>query len=249
MGEKVAIVTGGGQGLGRAFSTALAEKGTTIIIAEINGDKADRVATEIRDVGGKAIAIETDVRSEESVGMMVEKAISKFGRIDILLNNAALLGTLTKGPFEDIPVSEFEEALRVNVTGPFIVTKTVIPYMRKAGWGRIINMSSDTAHVGVPGFLHYVSSKAALVGFTRALARELGPDGITVNAIQPGLTKTEVDRGVERAEIAKTVIANQSIPRQEVPADLVGAVLFFASDEAGFITGQTLAVSGGLGFR
>lgn len=249
MGEKVAIVTGGGQGLGRAFSTALAEKGTTIIIAEINGDKADRVATEIRDVGGKAIAIETDVRSEESVGVMVEKAISKFGSIDILLNNAALLGTLTKGPFEDIPVSEFEEALRVNVTGPFIVTKAVIPYMRKAGWGRIINMSSDTAHVGVPGFLHYVSSKAALVGFTRALARELGPDGITVNAIQPGLTKTEVDRGVERAEFAKTVIANQSIPRQEVPADLVGAVLFFASDEAGFITGQTLAVSGGLGFR
>ena len=249
MGEKVAIVTGGGQGLGRAFSTALAEKGTTIIIAEINGDKADRVATEIRDVGGKAIAIETDVRSEESVSVMVEKAISKFGSIDILLNNAALLGTLTKGPFEDIPVSEFEEALRVNVTGPFIVTKAVIPYMRKAGWGRIINMSSDTAHVGVPGFLHYVSSKAALVGFTRALARELGPDGITVNAIQPGLTKTEVDRGVERAEFAKTVIANQSIPRQEVPADLVGAVLFFASDEAGFITGQTLAVSGGLGFR
>ena len=180
---------------------------------------------------------------------MVAKTVSKFGGTDILINNAALLGTLTKGPFEELEVHEFEEALKVNVTGAFIVTKAVVNHMRAAKWGRIINMSSDTAHVGVTGFLHYVSSKAALVGFTRALAREVGPDGITVNAIQPGLTETEVERGPGRAELAKTIVANQCIPRQEVPDDLVGAVLFFASDEARFITGQTLAVSGGLGFR
>ena len=246
---KVAVVTGGGRGLGRAFAKALAERGDAVVIAEIDGGNAARVAGEITDAGGRAFAVETDVRDEVSVNAMVETTLSKFGGVDILVNNAALLGTLTKGPFEKLEVDEFEEALRVNVTGPFIVTKTVIPHMRAAGWGRVINMSSDTAHVGVPGFLHYVSSKAAMVGFTRALAREVGPDGITVNAIQPGLTETEIDRGPDRAEFAKTIIANQSIPRQEVPDDLVGAVLFFASDDARFVTGQTLAVSGGLGFR
>lgn len=249
MSDKVAIVTGGGRGLGRAFAKALAARGDAVAIAEIDGESAARVAGEIMDAGGRAYAVETDVRDEASVHSMVARTFSEFGGVDILVNNAALLGTLTKGPFDELEVDEFEEALRVNVTGPFIVTKAVIPHMRAAGWGRVINMSSDTAHVGVPGFLHYVSSKAALVGFTRALAREVGPDGITVNAIQPGLTETEIDRGPDRAEFAKTIIANQSIPRQEVPDDLVGAVLFFASDDARFVTGQTLAVSGGLGFR
>ncbi len=247
--DKVAIITGGGRGLGRAFAKALAAEGAKVVIAEIDGGSAARVAAEIKDSGGQAYAIETDVRDEGSVNSMVAKTVSKFGGTDILINNAALLGTLTKGPFEELEVHEFEEALKVNVTGAFIVTKAVVNHMRAAKWGRIINMSSDTAHVGVTGFLHYVSSKAALVGFTRALAREVGPDGITVNAIQPGLTETEVERGPGRAELAKTIVANQCIPRQEVPDDLVGAVLFFASDEARFITGQTLAVSGGLGFR
>ena len=213
MRDKVAIVTGGGRGLGRAFARALAAKGAAVVIAEIDGGNAERVAKEITDASGRACVLETDVRDEASVQAMVATTVSEFGGVDILVNNAALLGTLTKGPFEKLEVDEFEEALRVNVTGPFIVTKAVIPHMREAGWGRIINMSSDTAHVGVPGFLHYVSSKAALVGFTRALARELGPDGITVNAIQPGLTETEIDRGPDRAEFAKTIIANQSIPR------------------------------------
>jgi len=220
-----------------------------VVIAEINGENADRVAAEIMEAGGRALAVQTDVTDETSVDDMVEKTVSEFGSADILVNNAALLGTLTKGPFEDLSVAEFEQAMQVNVTGPFIATKALIGHMREAGWGRIINMSSDTAHVGVTGFVHYVSSKAALVGFTRALARELGPDGITVNAIQPGLTETEVEREASRKDLAKKVIAGQSIPRQEVPDDLVGAVLFFASEEARFITGQTLAVSGGLGFR
>ena len=180
---------------------------------------------------------------------MTERIVSEFGRIDILINNAAFLGSLKRGPFEEISPEEFEDALKVNVMGAFLVARSVVPVMRKAGWGRIINMSSDTAVNGVPGFLHYVTSKAALVGLTRALARELGNDGITVNAIQPGLTETEVDRGSERKALAIDIIANQCIQRQEMPEDLVGTIMFLASEASTFITGQTILVNGGLTFR
>ena len=247
--DRVAIVTGAGQGLGRAFAKRLAEEGAITVIAEIDAERADNVAEEIVNSGGRALAVQTDVSDEVSVGGMVKKIIAEFGRIDILINNAALLGTLKRGPFEEIPAEEFEQALKVNVTGAFLAARATVPVMREAGWGRIINMSSDTALTGVPGFLHYVTSKAALVGLTRALARELGNDGITVNAIQPGLTETEVERAPERKALAIDIIANQCIQRQEVPDDLVGTVLFLASDNSAFITGQTILVNGGLTFR
>ena len=197
----------------------------------------------------RQVAIQTDVSDETSIEATIKEIINEFGRIDILINNAALLGTLKRGPFEEISLKEFELALRINVTGTFLVTRGVVEFMRKNRWGRIINMSSDTAVNGVPGFLHYVTSKAAVVGMTRALARELGNDGITVNAIQPGLTETEVDRGPERKALAVDIIANQCIQRQEIPDDLVGTVLFLASDDSAFITGQTILVNGGLTFR
>ena len=249
MKDRIAIITGAGRGLGRAFAKRLAEEGAISIIAEVEVSRAENVAEEIIRSGGRAAVIQTDVSNEDSVNAMANEIIKKYGKIDILINNAALLGTLKRGPFEEISLQEFEQALKVNVTGAFLASRVVVPYMRKFGWGRIINMSSDTAMNGVPWFLHYVTSKAALVGMTRALARELGNDGITVNAIQPGLTETEVEREPERKALASKIIANQCIQRQEVPGDLLGAVLFLASEDSAFITGQTLVVNGGLTFR
>ena len=249
MKNRVAIVTGAGRGLGRVFAKSFAAQGAVAVIAEINAERAKSVEREIAEEGGKALAIPTDISDEGSVNAMAERVLAEFGRIDILVNNAAILETLTRGPFENLPAEEFHHALRVNVGGAFLAARAVVPAMRKGQWGRIINMSSDTALTGNPWYLHYVTSKAALVGMTRALARELGKDGITVNAIQPGLTESEVDRGPERRAAAVKVVAGQCIPRQEVAEDLVGTVMFLSSDASAFMTGQTLAVNGGFAFR
>jgi len=246
----VSIITGSGQGLGRAFAKAFAERGAVSIIAEINAANAEKVAAEITDAGGKALAIETDVRESGSVRAMVDRTLAEFGRIDVLINNAALLQGISRVPVDQISDEEWDDIQRVNVTGAFYCVRAVVPYMRKAGWGRIINISSDTVLLPPPmTFAHYVTSKAALIGLTRELARELGADGITVNAIMPGSTETEVNRSEEVLQNRiKHVVPRQAIPRVEVADDLVGAALFLASDEAGFITGQSLPVNGGLAF-
>ncbi|MDP6173739.1 MAG: 3-oxoacyl-ACP reductase family protein [Rhodospirillales bacterium] len=250
MDGRVCIVTGGGQGLGRAFAKHFAANGAITVIAELIADNGQAVAAEITDANGKALAVATDVGDSASVRAMVEKVMGEFGRVDILINNAALLSSLRRSPLEGISDEEWDQVMRVNITGAFYCARAVAPIMRQAGWGRIINLSSDTALNPPPlTFAHYVTSKAALVGFTRTLARELGPDGITVNAIMPGSTETEIDRGeAMRENRAINVLPRQAIPRQEVPEDLVGAALFLASEGAGFITGQTLPVNGGLAF-
>jgi len=248
--ERVCIITGSGQGLGRAFAMRFATLGAVSVIAEINAVNAQKVAAEIESAGGKAFAVETDVANSDSVRAMVEQTLAQFGRIDVLINNAALLQNINRVPVDQITDKEWDDVLRVNVTGAFYCVRAVVSTMRQARWGRIINMSSDTVLLPPPlTYAHYVTTKAALVGLTRELARELGPDGITVNAIMPGSTETEVEQNNKvRDNRAKIVVPRQCIPRVEVADDVVGAAVFLASKEAGFITGQSLPVNGGIAF-
>lgn len=242
---RVAVVTGAGQGIGRVFARSLAAAGHAVVIAERNAARADAVAAEIGAAGGTALPVETDVASEPSVEAMASAAVERFGRLDVLVNNAAIFSTLEMRPFDRIPLEEWEQVLKVNVTGPFLCARAVLPAMRQGGFGRIINIASAAVTLGRPNYLHYIASKAALVGMSRSMARELGADGITVNAILPGATYTEVERKTVTPEQKQRIVAMQCIPRPQVPEDLVGALLFLASDAAGFVTGQALTVDGG----
>jgi 3-oxoacyl-[acyl-carrier protein] reductase len=242
---RVAIITGAGQGLGRAFAKAFAAAGATAIIAERNAERGEAVAAEIVKANGRARAITTDVADPDSVAAMAAAVEKEFGRIDILVNNAAIFSTLEMRPFDQIPLDEWEMVLRVNITGAFLCSRAVVGAMRRAGFGRIINMASGAVTLGRPNYLHYITSKAALEGMTRSLARELGPNGITVNAILPGATFTEIERKTVTPEQKERIVAMQCIARPEQPQDLVGTVLFLASDASAFLTGQALTVDGG----
>jgi NAD(P)-dependent dehydrogenase (short-subunit alcohol dehydrogenase family) len=243
--DKVIIITGAGQGIGREYAHAFAEAGAIPVIAEFDGPNGQGVASEIETKGGQVLAVETDVSSEESVKNMVEITLKKYGRIDILINNAALFAVLPKCNFEQIPLDEWNRVLNVNVTGSYLCAKTVVPSMRQAGSGRIINISSGTVPQGAPGFMHYVTSKAAIVGMTRVMARELGDDNINVNAVMPGYTETEVDHASMDEEGQKAIQNMRILKRRGTPDDLIGIVMFLASPASSFITGQSLACCGG----
>lgn len=242
---RVAIVTGAGQGIGRVFAKAFAAAGAIAVIAERNFDKAKSVAAEIAKAKGEALPIDTDVSDPDSIQGMVSQVESRFGRVDILINNAGIFTTLDMRPFEEIPLDEWERVLRVNVTGPMLCARAVLPAMKRAKWGRIVNMASGAVTLGRPNYLHYITSKAALVGMTRSMARELGAFGITVNAIMPGATFTEIERKTVTPQQKERLVASQCIQRPEVPEDLVGTALFLASDASGFLTGQAITVDGG----
>jgi 3-oxoacyl-[acyl-carrier protein] reductase len=243
LADRVVIVTGAGQGLGRAFAKAFAAAGAIPIIAERNAERGAAVAAEI--ASNRARAIPTDVADPDSVARMVKAVEEEFGRIDALINNAAIFSTLEMRPFDQIPLDEWEQVLKVNVTGAFLCARAVVPAMRRAKWGRIINMASGAVTLGRPNYLHYITSKAALDGMTRSLARELGADGITVNAVLPGATFTEIARNTVTPEQKERIVGMQCIPRPETPQDLVGTVLFLASDASAFLTGQAITVDGG----
>ncbi|MDQ1500650.1 MAG: hypothetical protein QOI86_3990 [Actinomycetota bacterium] len=245
--DRIGIITGAAQGLGREYALGAARAGAKIVAADI-ADTSDTVAA-VEAAGGEGLSVTADVADEASTRDLAAAAINRFGRIDFLVNNAAIYGALEMKYWEDIGVDEWDRIMAVNVRGMVLVSKAVAPYMENQHSGKIINISSGTAHQGVVGALHYVTSKAAVIGFTRALAREVGDFGINVNAISPGFTMSEASRKIMReagAEMMEDLIVSQQcFKRAERPEDLVGSVLFLASDLSGFITGQVLNVDGG----
>jgi NAD(P)-dependent dehydrogenase (short-subunit alcohol dehydrogenase family) len=243
---RVAIITGAGQGIGRVFARAFAASGATAVIAEINESKATAVAKEIAEAGGKALAVKTDVADEGSIATMIKTVEGQCGHIDILVNNAGIFSTLEMRPFDQIPLEEWERVLRVNLTGPFLCARAVLPAMRRAKWGRIVNVASGAVRLGRPNYLHYIATKSALMGMSLSMARELGADNITVNAILPGATFTEIERKTVTPAQKERIIAMQCVPRAETPDDLVGAVLFLASNASAFVTGQSINLDGGV---
>ena len=241
---RVAIVTGAGKGLGRAFCLKLAKEGADIVAvtrADVDGLKeTERLVT---DLGRRAIISQVDVTNEADTFRMAQEALEKFQRIDILVNNAAYYYGVKRKPFTDISSEEWDRMMAVNVKGPWICARAVFETMKSLGKGKIINLTSEVFFTGSHGFAHYVASKGGVIGLTRALAIELGPYGICVNAVAPGYTDTEASRTI--SDVNKYDTSRTPLKRLETPEDLVGIVCFLASDESDFITGQTILVDGG----
>lgn len=242
---RVAIISGAGQGLGRHFAKAYARVGAIPVITDLNESNALSTRDEVIAMGGKALGLRADVTSEADWQTVVAKTLEEFGRVDILVNNAAYFSTIKKKPFTQVSPEEWNLAMDVNVKGCFFGARAVVEPMRKAGWGRIVNISSGVVSAAPPFYVHYPTSKAAVVGFTRAMAREISNDGVLVNAIMPGAIETEVPRETVSEELKKRIIASQSISRPQEPEDLVGPLLFFSSEACGFVTGQCMSVDGG----
>jgi NAD(P)-dependent dehydrogenase (short-subunit alcohol dehydrogenase family) len=245
-GKRV-VVTGAAGGLGRAFAEALATVGAIVIVCDINLAGAEETAQSIREEGGKARALCVDVTSRVSTESLARSARDSIGGVDVLVNNAAVYAGLQRKGFEDIPDDEWDRVMDVNVKGTWLTARAFAPLLRQAGGGAIVNVSSATVMSGSPHWLHYVSSKGAIIAMTRALARELGDDRITVNAIAPGFALTEASLGLME-NAAEYGVTRGALKRAAVPDDMIGAALFLASPLASFITGQTLIVDGGRQF-
>ena len=242
--NKVAIVTGGGKGIGAQYCTALAAEGARIIVADIV--ETENTVKAITDRGGVAVGVTCDVTDPCTVETVVQDAMNRFGSIDILVNNAALFAELRQKSFLEINDAEWDRVMKVNVRGPFTLAKAVVPKMKKSAYGRIINISSGTVFKGTPMFLHYVSSKGAQIAFTRALSREVGQFGITVNCLAPGLTLSDsVTANKQFSENQAGNYKTRALQREEFPEDLAGAIVFLSSEKSSFITGQTLVIDGG----
>jgi 3-oxoacyl-[acyl-carrier protein] reductase len=245
--DKVVIVTGGGVGIGKAYAMGVAKEGAKVVVADIQDTEARKVAADIKQAGGEAMAAAVDVTSPEKTQAMAATALTQYGRIDVLVNNAGLYSALKKKNFMEIDADEWDRVMAVNIKGLFLCVKAVYPAMKQQGKGKIINISSGTALSGSPYFLHYVSSKAGVIGFTRALAREVGDDNICVNSIMPGLTISGANQeGVMTAEQLVDRRKRRCFQRDQYPQDLVGTVIFLASDDSDFMTGQSISVDGGM---
>ena len=241
---RVAVVTGAGHGLGRAYALRLARQGAPVVVADLDGAAAESTAAEISATGGEALPVEVDISDESGLERMRRDAVDTFGRIDVLVNNAAIFATvgMSRVAFDEVTVDEWDRMMSVNVRGTWLACRAVVPVMREHGYGKIINVSSDTALKGSPLRIHYVTSKSAILGFTRTLAAELGPSGIRVNAIAPGIVLSEPNPSDSRRDAA---VKGQVLADALLPDDLAGTVVFLASPESDPITGQILLVNGG----
>jgi NAD(P)-dependent dehydrogenase (short-subunit alcohol dehydrogenase family) len=236
---QVALVTGGARGLGRAIAEKLSAEGAAVVVADVDGDGAERAASELP----AALGLRVDVSAEADVGEMVRAALARFGRLDILVNNAALIPWVA---FDEIDLAEWRRITAVNLDGVFLTCRAVLDPMRAASYGRIVNLASTVVLTGTPCCAHYVASKGGVIALTRALATEVGKHGITVNAVAPGLTRTEGTLETRHSDFYDYVVEHQAIPRLGLPVDIAPAVAFLASEEAGWITGQTIVADGGL---
>jgi len=244
---KAAIVTGGAHGIGRAYCFGLAAEGAKIAVVDLDLAAAETVARTIEDQGGTATAIEADVASEDSTLEMARLTIERLGSADILVNNAAIFETvpMSRVGMLEVTVEEWDRLMAVNLKGPWLCARAVVPHMKESGYGKIINISSGTIFGGNANRAHYVASKSGVVGLTRNLARELGEFGICVNTVSPGSTLTEdLPEGSDLATRERAVAA-RAIKRIQVPQDLVGAIVFLASPDSDFMTGQFMSVDGG----
>lgn len=241
---KVAIVTGAAQGIGRAYAVALAREGAQVVVADVAEAAAAETAALIRAEGHDAEFVRTDVSDSQSAAAMAGAAADRFGGVDILVNNAALFQGLPSESMLDMPEARWNQVLAVNTTGPFLVSRAVVPLMRRRGGGVIINQTSTAAYIGTPNRMNYNVSKAAIIPMTKTMARELSAYGIRVNAIAPGPIATEALKGVPQ-EALDRIAAAQCIKRIGQPEDLVGTLIFLASDMSAWMSGQVIAVDGG----
>jgi len=251
--DRVAIITGAAQGIGAAFAIGFAKEGAKIVIADIL-DGLHSVEA-VAKAGSEAIFVKTDVSKQEECDALAKAAFERFGKIDILLNNAAIFGNIVAKPFTQVTTEEWNRVMMVNTTGPFHCTKAVFPYMKERG-GKIINISSATIFEGVPGLPHYVASKGAVMAFTRCMAKELGVHNINVNSIAPGFTHSTGGENVDKNKtlppfvpLEEMQMPARSLKRAAYPEDLVGTAIYLASDMSSFVTGQLIVHDGGLSFH
>ena len=243
---RVAIVTGAAQGIGAAYAKRFAEEGAKVAICDLLD--CTNVVNTITQSGGEAFGMEVDVSDGAQVAALVARTVETFGRVDVMVPNAAIFAVLNRRSFLDIGVEEWDRVMAVNVRGVFVCIKAVVPQMKEQGYGKIVNISSATVQLGVPWMLHYVSSKGAVDAMTRASARELGDFGIRVNSIAPGFTMSEqIESQREALQFNLDMnLSGRAFKREEMPEDLLGTMVFLASAESDFMTGQTVVVDGGL---
>jgi 3-oxoacyl-[acyl-carrier protein] reductase len=243
---RVVIITGGAVGIGRIYSEQLSAAGMRVVIADIAADAGEKLAAKLREQGSEAVSVATDISNEKATQNLAAAVIERFGRIDALINNASLMSSLPRRSWLEIPAEEWDRVMAVDLRGLFLCCRAVAPQMKKQGKGKIVNITSTRVFEGTPNRLHYTTAKAGVIGFTRALAREVGADNIAVNVVAPGLTLSETQLATSQSSyLASGYDQQRAFARAQYPEDLVGTVMFLLSDASDFMTGQTLVVDGG----